>query len=197
MTMRLTIAILLAASIWPAQASENLVIHAGEQAVIEFRFDAPPLAENGEPVNFLVLSVGGSYVNFTGDSRLVQTLHDGAVALATREVGRGGGLAAMFVAEDNPFNGITMDFSSVQDGSIHGRLVVRPVFDPTLEQARIRFSGQLISGHLVDGSPLSPGPTAEIIGCQIEAPIFRDRFSADPLAPPPGLGHRDCELGRG
>lgn len=193
--MRWTLALLLLGSSLIGHTADDVVIHAGEQAVIEFRFDAPPVADNGEPINFLVLAIGGSYVNFIGDSRLTQTLHDGAVPLGTREIGRGGGLSALFVTEDHPWEGVTLDFTSIQDGTINGRLVVRPDFDSVSTQTRIRFAGRLISGRLTDDEPLSPGPDAEIIACHIEAPIFRDRFSAEPLLSPPNASHRDCGLG--
>lgn len=193
--MRWIATLLIACFAWPAAAADEVVIRAGEQAVIEFRFDEPPLAANGEPVNFLSLSVGGSYVDFIGESRLVHTLHDGLTPLAVREVGRGGGLAALFVDDNNPLNGVTMDFSSVQDGSIQGRLVIRPDFDTVSTQARIRFAGQLISGRITDDEPSSPGPNAQIIGCHIEAPIFQDRFASPVPAAQAHADHRECGLG--
>lgn len=189
---RISALILLCFSL-SAMSTDDVLIHAGEQAVIEFRFEAPPVAENGEPVNFLILMAGGSYLNFTGQSRLYQTLLDGNTTLAVREAERGGGLKGVFVDETHPWEGVSLDFSSIQDGSIQGRLIVRPEFDQPGTQSRIRFSGRLITGHVDEDSPLSAGPVAEILSCRIEASIFRDRFSSD--LPPPTAGLRDCSLG--
>ncbi len=169
----------------------DALIQAGERAVIRFHFDQPPVTEQGEPVNFLVLDVGGSYVDFLGDSRLHQSLHDGKRLLAVREAARGDGLRALFVGEDAAWNGVEADFSRIRDGSIEGVLIVEPKYARRSVQSRIQFSGRLTSGRAISGEGVQPGPSAVVTSCRIEAPIFGDRFDPE-VATNIGPGFRDC-----
>ena len=169
------------------------LISAGERAVIEFGFDSPPLADNGEPVNVLILSAGGAYVDFLGNSQLRQQLFDGPMLLATRQAARIDGMTARFIDEAVPWNGVDTTFASIQDGSIAGRLLIEPQFDQPGFQSRIRLRGELISGWVGEDGSFSPGPTASISQCAIQSRLFADRFdelSRDPLA---GGSLRPCD----
>lgn len=169
---------------WALAAGTTALISAGERAVIEFGFDGPPLADNGEPVNVLILSAGGAYVDFLGDSQLRQQLFDGANLLATREAARLDGMTARFIESSVPWSGVDTAFASIQDGSIAGRLLIEPQFDQPGFQSRIRLSGELISGWVGEDGSFSPGPSASISQCAIQSRLFADRFdtlSRDPL----------------
>lgn len=169
-------------------------VEAGERAVIRFHFDAPPVTEDGDPVNYLVLDVGGSYLDFLGESLLLQSLHDGGELLAMREAMRGDGLRALFVDEDVPWNGVEVDFSTVQDGSIEGILVVEPVYDQRSSQSRIRFNGQLVTGRVTESDSARPGPSPVVTSCRIESPVFGDRFDDQAYQLPGSQSFRDCAL---
>ncbi len=168
------------------------LVHAGERAVIRFHFDEPPVTDNGDPVNFLVLDVGGNYVDFLGDSYLLQTLIDGTETIGSRETERGEGLRALFVGKDSPWQGVEIDFTAIEDGSIEGVLIVEPVFDQRSGQSRIRFGGQLTTGRVIEGEGAQPGPDAVVTSCRIEAPIFGDRFGDEPYPLPGSQSYRDC-----
>lgn len=170
----------------------DALIHAGERAVIRFHFEAPPVTEDGDPVNFLVLDVGGSYVDFLGDSWLLQSLMDGNELLAQREAQRGEGLRALFLGSDAPWSGVEMDFTRIEDGSIEGILVVEPVFNQRSGQSRIRFNGQLATGRVIEDEGVQPGPNPIVMSCQIESPIFGDRFGDEPYGLPGSQAYRDC-----
>jgi hypothetical protein len=170
----------------------DALVHAGERAVIRFHFEAPPVTDEGDPVNFLVLDVGGSYVDFLGDSQLLQSLHDGAELLATREAMRGDGLRALFIDSDVPWNGVEVDFTRIRDGSIEGVLVIEPVYDQRSGQSRIRFNGRLATGRVIENEGAFAGPSPVVTSCRIEAPIFGDRFGDEPYHLPGSQSYRDC-----
>ncbi len=169
------------------------LISAGERAVIEFEFDAPPVASNGEPVNVLILSAGGAYVDFLGNSQLRQQLFDGSTLLASREALRMDGMSARFIDGTVPWSGVETPFPSIQDGSIAGRLLIEPQFDQPGFQSRIRLRGELLSGWVDEDGSFSPGPSAIINQCAIQSRLFADRFDGltrDPLA---GGSLRPCD----
>jgi len=170
------------------------LVHAGERAVIHFHFDEPPVTDDGDPVNFLAFDVGGSYVDFLGESHLLQTLVDGNETIASREAERGEGLRALFVGEDAPWNGVETDFTRFEDGSIEGVLIVEPVFDQPSGQSRIRFGGRLATGRVIEHEGVQIGPNAIITSCRIEAPIFGDRFGDEPYPVPGSQSYRDCTI---
>lgn len=195
----LLVAIVLALGSLTVSAEEsglielNALIDAGERAVIRFHFDRPPLTDQGEPINYLVLDVGGSYVDFLGGSRLQQSLLDGNELLAVRQAERGDGMRALFVGEDAAWSGVETDFSRIGDGSFEGVLIVEPKFAQRSGQSRIQLAGRLSSGRVISGEGVQSGPDAVVTSCRIEAPIFGDRFDPD-AAPIIGPGFRDCAL---
>ncbi|MGY6588673.1 MAG: hypothetical protein ACXIUB_10375 [Wenzhouxiangella sp.] len=178
---------------WALADGTTALISAGERAVIEFGFDGPPLADNGEAVNVLILSAGGSYVDFLGDSQLRQQLYDGPQLLASREAARLDGMTARFIDQSVPWTGVDTVFSSIQDGSIAGRLLIEPQFDQPGFQSRIRLRGELITGWVGDDGSFSPGPTATISQCAIQSRVFADRFDALARDPLSGGALRPCD----
>jgi len=176
-------------------AVDDVVIYPGEQAVIHFEFDEPPVTDQGDPINFMAFKVGGSYVDFLGESTLEQVVRDGNQPLAMREAFRENGMSALFVSEDAAWSGEIMDFESVQDGSIQGVLVIRPVFDVGSVQSRVRFRGSLVTGRAVEDEDAAAGPDARIIDCYVDAPVFGDRFETLPELPRSSHGPRECGFG--
>ncbi len=194
--MRWIAAAAMLAAFAHAQAEEEVILYPGEEAVIHFQFSEPPESDAG-PVNFLALRIGGSYVDFLGQSQLEQRVIDGDQPLVERVVLRENGMSALFVSEDAPWSGEVMDFETIEDGSIEGRVVVRPVFDEGSDQSRIRFSGQLVTGTATGEGEFEPGPAAEITGCFVDAPVFGDRFEVVPQLPRslPEPEPRECTFG--
>lgn len=179
-----------------AVADSEVLIFPGEEAVIHFRFQEPPVSDEG-PVNFLAFAAGGSYVDFLGDSLIEQTVRDGNTPLAVREAFRHNGMTGLFVSEDSPWSGVEMDFETISDGSIEGVLVVRPTFEAGSDQSRIRFRGRLVTGTATGENSFAPGPDAEIISCFIDAPVFSDRFEQLSAEARRIREPRTCEFGTG
>jgi hypothetical protein len=144
-------------------------IKPGEEAIISFHFDGPPIM-GGRLPNLLELLIGGGTP--LSVSSTSYSLYDGNLFLGgvTRpgmfSVGGEG-----FRSSDNPITDylfgpdVPVDFSSIRTGTIQGKLVYTPSFtEPApADQENIEFELYLINQTSISGGWVEPNPIVDSI----------------------------------
>lgn len=169
-----TIAVALVAGHW---AAAQMILHVGEIGEYRFHFTAPPTSSHG-PVNFLAYTGG---VGWSGDIELQVSLYDGAQLLGSRLLARPSFFMRFSAFGSPALIGSTIvnefiDFSSVLDGTIDGRLTVQAFqAQPLFVNAPIHINWAPYTGYQETGSGgFWGGPNAVV-----------DSFSVRPISSVP------------
>lgn len=133
--------------------AQVLLVHAGEAAEYQFHFDSPPMTSDG-PADFLTF-FGGGGLNTLSPFSLTISLYDGVNLLGSADVPSVGQMWTTFKDPSSPFDYNTVvdvDFSSIADGTIDGRLVFTPRF------ASAEFEPDFsVDIYIGTGKPAMPG----------------------------------------
>jgi hypothetical protein len=152
-----------------AAAVVYYTINPGEEAIISFHFDAPPIQGGREP-DLLLLLIGGSTA--LSLSSTTYSLWDGNTLLGSllrTDMTSFNGQA--FRSFDNPNPGylvgpsVPVDFSSIRAGTIQGRLVYTPAFTSPAagDHANIEFELYLEQQISWSSGWLEPDPIVDSI----------------------------------
>jgi hypothetical protein len=143
----------------------------GQEAIISFHFNGPTIV-NGNVPDLLALEIGGGVPFGSHISGTAYSLLDGTALLGTATRSEPYSLAGQaFRSLENPLPGFTpapsvpVDFSSIRDGSIQGRLVYEPLFtNPTTDDwVEAEFELYLLRQYDYNSGSRMPDPIIDSV----------------------------------
>jgi hypothetical protein len=150
----------------PALRAQSIL--PGQKLVIDFSFSAPPIAQDGQPIDFVYFLAGASFIDFTGS--VTFRLYDGTTLLGSATTFDHRADWRFAPANSDWIDAATtiVDFDSIADGTIQGRFEFVPKFLNPGPNSSVFVGGfSVITGDAISPGQYWSGPAPSSITSQV------------------------------